>query len=519
MIKKVISEVIKEANRQPFLFIGSGFSKRYLDLENWEELLRKFALEFSEDDFKYDSYANEIIEKDYYGKQPKIASLLEKDYNRAVLNDLKFKEFRNKYSTEIRSGISAFKIAIAKHLKNIDFKILKNNNNTEIVELKKMSIRNIAGIITTNYDLFLENIFPDYQVYVGQEELIFSDIFEVGEIYKIHGSVIEPNSIIITSEDYQKFEKKSAYLIAKILTIFLEYPIIFIGYSIQDKNIQNILKSISTCLSQEKLDKLKKRFIFVEYNPTQEKIDDFSTKFENGNVLSMTRISTNNFLDIYQGINLNPAKYSPKVLRTLKKEIYSLVETENPKGKIVATGFDTIEKFNDDMELIASLGVACRHGHLIKANQIYEDLVFDNQYFNPKLMLEEYLPSLLKNNSGGLPMYKYIKEEPTLLFERVKEHFMAKKRIEDFLNAQLINSKKNYRNNLKEFTIDEIIKKEGEENAFKKIYFLEENEIDVTKLESYLKSQFKTLKFDSELKIDSELKRLVRIYDFLKYKN
>ena len=96
---------------------------------------------------------------------------------------------------------------------------------------------------------------------------------------------------------------------------------------------------------------------------------------------------------------------------------------------------------------------------------------------------------------------------------------MAKKRIEDFLNAQLINSKKNYRNNLKEFTIDEIIKKEGEENAFKKIYFLEENEIDVTKLESYLKSQFKTLKFDSELKIDSELKRLVRIYDFLKYKN
>lgn len=41
----------------------------------------------------------------------------------------------------------------------------------------------------------------------------------------------------------------------------------------------------------------------------------------------------------------------------------------------------------------------------IKAEQLYEDIVFDNQYFNPELVVEEYLPELLKNNSGGLPMY------------------------------------------------------------------------------------------------------------------
>ncbi|MDY3059622.1 MAG: SIR2 family protein [Fusobacterium sp.] len=512
MIEKVINDIIKKVNRQPFLFIGSGFSKRYLGIENWEELLRKIATNFSENEFKYDSYANEISEKDYYGKQPKIASLIERDYNKAILEEEKFRNFREKFSTEIRAGISAFKIAIAEHFKKIDYNILEKNNNAELLELKKMSVRNVAGIITTNYDLFIEKLFKDYQVYVGQEELIFSDIFEIGEIYKIHGSAMDPSSIIITSEDYKKFEDKSAYLISKILTIFLEYPIIFLGYSIQDKNIQNILKAISTCLSQEKLDKLKERFIFVEYNIKEEKVSEFLSKFENGNEISMTKISTNDFLKIYHAINLNPAKLNPRVLRTLKKEIYSLAETENPKSKIKTAGLDTIEKFDDSIEIIASLGIACKHGHLIKAEQIYEDLIFDNQYFNPKLMLEEYLPSLLKNNSGGLPMYKYIKEEPTLIFEKVKEHFLAKTTINNFLNSQLIKTKINYRNTLKNFNIDEIIEREGKEAAYKKIYFLEKNEIDLDKLEVYLKSIFK------DYFPDSELKRLIRIFDFLKYK-
>jgi hypothetical protein len=33
-------------------------------------------------------------------------------------------------------------------------------------------------------------------------------------------------------------------LAAKILIIFLEHPVIFLGYSISDKNIENVLKAI-----------------------------------------------------------------------------------------------------------------------------------------------------------------------------------------------------------------------------------------------------------------------------------
>ncbi len=89
----------------------------------------------------------------------------------------------------------------------------------------------------------------------------------IAEIYKIHGSVQNPESIVINKADYQKFYDKGKYLAAKLMTIFMEYPIIFIGYSISDSDIQAILSDVVECLPLDKIETLQKRFIFVEYNP------------------------------------------------------------------------------------------------------------------------------------------------------------------------------------------------------------------------------------------------------------
>ena len=94
----------------------------------------------------------------------------------------------------------------------------------------------------------------------------------IAEIYKIHGSVQNPESIVINKADYQKFYDKGKYLAAKLMTIFMEYPIIFIGYSISDSDIQAILSDAGTIRKYElsilnpKIETLQKRFIFVEYN-------------------------------------------------------------------------------------------------------------------------------------------------------------------------------------------------------------------------------------------------------------
>lgn len=510
-MQEIIKDTIQKSGHHPFLFIGSGMSKRYMNTEKWDELLRYFCVEFSNDEFKYDEYATCVEEKDYYGQQPAIASLLERDYNKAVFSDARFSSFKLENKELIQRKTSPFKIAVSKHLLNAKF----DEHDDEIKLLRKLAQRSVSGIITTNYDTMLEQIFRGYRTYVGQEELIFANLSGIGEIYKIHGSVMNPESIVITSKDYKDFEEKSAYLIAKILTIFLEYPIIFLGYSLQDRNIQNILKTISSCLSQEKLDVLKERLIFIDFS-NREDISELSFQYENGNVIRMIRVSTEDYISLYNTIYSVKAKYSPKVLRQLRKDIYELASNEQPTGKIVATGFETLDEIDNDTNFILGVGIQ-KVGHLVKAEQIYEDIVLDNQYFNPVLVVEEYLPELLKNNSGGLPMYKYLKDYEGSLFERVKENSLKYTTIDSFLNRQLRMQKVNYRKSVQTYSVETIIEMEGEETAYRRLIFLEENEIDIEEMGKYLRKIIRN-KTPDILKNNSELKRLIRIYDLIRYK-
>lgn len=510
-IKAIIEEAIRTTGHHPFLFIGSGLSKRYMDTEKWDELLRKFCTEFSGNEYQYDIYANKVEEEDYYGQQPAIAYLLEKDFNNEVLTADKYFDFRERHKDELKNKVSALKIAISEYLSECRIP----EDNEELKLLEKLAKRNISGVITTNYDNLLEYLFPKFDKYVGQEELIFANITGIGEIYKIHGAVTEPSSLVLTSKDYEDFEAKSTYLISKLLTIFLEYPIIFFGYSLNDRNIRNIFSSISNCLSQEKLDTLKNRLIFVEYSE-HDKISDFLMQFENGNSVKMNCISTKDFSKIYNAILSVKSKYNPSVLRCLRKDIYELANSSKPTERIVATGFENLDDINEAKQFILGVGVA-KNGHMIKAEQLYEDIVFDNQYFNCDLVIEEYLPDLLKNNSGGLPMYKYLKDYQKEIFERVKDNVLKYTDIDKFLNEQLRKQKVSYHKTYPSLSVKRVIEIEGEEQAYRKLIFLNEDEIDCSELLSYLQSYLKK-NTPKALNGNSELKRLIRMYDLLKYK-
>lgn len=509
--ERLIKNSIQITGHQPFLFVGSGLSKRYMNTEKWDELLRVFCTEFSDNEFQYDVYANEVDKRDYYGMQPAIAMLLEKDYNHAVLTSDKYIQFRNQHKKQLQQNVSALKIAVAEHLEKVNFE----EDNDEIVLLRKLGKRGISGVITTNYDSMLESLFSGFSTYVGQEELIFSELAGIGEIYKIHGSIKNPMSLVLTSKDYAEFEEKSAYLIAKLLTTFMEYPIIFLGYSLGDKNIRNIFETISKCLSQEKLDLLKNRLIFVEYSNV-EKISEFSMQFENGNSVRMNCISTKNFIKIYEAISESESKYNPSILRHLRRDIYELANSTKPTDKIVATGFENLDDIEKIDKFVLGVGVV-KNGHMIKAEQLYEDVIFDNQYFNPTLVIEEYLPELLKQNSGGLPMHKYIKEYQGEVFERVKENVLKYTTVDHFLNQQLRSQKVNYHKTYGQLSVKKIIQQEGFDTAYKKLIFLEEDEIVVEDLYTYLYKFIKE-KTSQCLKDNPELKRLIRIYDLVKYK-
>ena len=188
-IKSELSKILQSHIGGAFLFIGSGFSRRYLGLEDWEGLLTKFCKT---------KYPFTYYKTSANGNLAKAAELLANDFHDIWWNDDSYSENRNKYNIFNKDKTSALRIEISHYLKNIE------TNSTEKYkkEIESLKELNVDGIITTNWDTFLENIFPDYKVYIGQQELLFSSPQEVGEIYKIHGCSSNPNSLVLTEQDY-----------------------------------------------------------------------------------------------------------------------------------------------------------------------------------------------------------------------------------------------------------------------------------------------------------------------------
>ena len=61
--KKDLSEHFKKFSASPFLFVGSGMSRRYLNTENWEDLLKKFCTLIDENYTKIRSQADGDLTK------------------------------------------------------------------------------------------------------------------------------------------------------------------------------------------------------------------------------------------------------------------------------------------------------------------------------------------------------------------------------------------------------------------------------------------------------------------------
>jgi hypothetical protein len=99
--------------------------------------------------------------------------------------------------------------------------------------------------------------------------------------------------MVLTDADYKDFNARNAYLAAKLLTIFLEHPVIFIGYSLTDDNIINILTAIAACMRTENLEKLQDHLIFVEWRPKGDPEFGSTAITIDHKIIQITKINTN----------------------------------------------------------------------------------------------------------------------------------------------------------------------------------------------------------------------------------
>lgn len=514
-----IQEVINKFNTTPFLFLGSGITRRYLNLPDWRGLLEHFAKEVRDDDFAYSAYENKAKTMECpVGLMPKIAELIQKDYDAKWFDNESIRTGDGETIEQVKAGVSPFKTEVAAYIKrNCNINLAYQD---EIEKLSEISERSIAGVITTNYDTFLEDRFQGFKKYVGQEQLIFSALQGVAEIYKIHGSVEDPDSIIINETDYQKFEAKCMYLAAKLMTIFIEYPIIFMGYSISDNNIQNILKSIVNCLTPDQIRKLENRFVFVEFEEgiTTEKVTPYTIMID-GIPLTMSKITLSKFLPLYTAIGNKRAELPVRILRRLKQELYSYIVTNTPTATLRVASIDDERVADDDMVLavgrVDQLGLRGLSG--ITGNEWYRDVVIGDFLFTADELLEHAYPVLIKQNSNRLPVNKYLAAAQKK-FPECEE--LAKRLVLDEIIPKSI--LKNRGSLVGYSSVQEIWNSEYPkiERAVRLISQLPESKLDVKELEDILYTLFNNDRdiLENLTPLDrSNIRRLILMYDYLKW--
>jgi hypothetical protein len=131
--------------------------------------------------------------------------------------------------------------------------------------LRALADLNFPVVITTNYDQLFEQALrqagknPFVSVYKKNEvHEEMTDELPLGEdpkpdrpfLFKIHGDIDKPESIVITDEDYIQFvlrmsDKQDYHPVPEVVRYHLrKWPTLFIGYSLRDYNLRLLFKTL-----------------------------------------------------------------------------------------------------------------------------------------------------------------------------------------------------------------------------------------------------------------------------------
>lgn len=519
--QKDIAELLNKKKTAPFLFVGSGVSRRYLNAPTWKELLSKFA----------PNHFNSYVTKSTTRKYPEVARMIASDVNEELWNLPETDPFALRFKDQCVKLCSALRFRIKEYLERLatidsdDFEHIKE-------ELELLKQLKVDGVVTTNWDLFLESTFSKFKTYIGQNGLLTSSTHSIGEIYKIHGCISKPESMILTDEDYDEFNRKNPILAAKLLTIFTEHPIIFIGYSLSDENIKDILTTLLSCYDPESIEKLKENLIFIEWDEDPKCTPEILTQSilldRASNIwIPITKVRTHYYSPIYKAINQFERQIPAHLLRAFKDQFYQIITTENPEKKIYVASSEQIEDGDfSDVEFVCGFGVIANHSDAgfegYDISHILDDYFIEDKKFDRDKLISITIAGI----SGYIPVYKYFSTFSTEEVERllrIKYNKPKYKKIEPINQKQSKNKNKNkdgyrgYKLAAKGKTFKDIIEQEDLKKALLIIPFVNKtsNE-DLEELYLYLQKAY--IKDKDMLKLNSNFRKCVAHYDYLKYK-
>ncbi len=219
----------------------------------------------------------------------------------------------------------------------------------------------------------IEQILDGYESIVGSNVLKYN-LNAYGEVYHIHGSVVDPTTMVLVESDYKDWDKNSKYFASKLLTYFAEHPIFIFGYALSDPNVRTVLGDIGRYVADET--GLIGNVIQVIWHPEQdweESETEFAIESE-GFQFRIRVLHVNSLLNIFESLharhellNVNPA-----IVRALAARVMQLTRRDIPNGNI-EVDYKTLEHAATGDNLPAMLGltlannVNMQHPHLLSA--------------------------------------------------------------------------------------------------------------------------------------------------------
>lgn len=239
------------------MFIGAGFSKAVIGDEdqpalNWFELIAT-ASKALKIDLPSD---NALIGVSL----PELATLLCKKLS--VTEGMSYDEAKSLFKNKICD--------LANWLPN----------DKQTSDFRKIfDIINPAWVITTNYDLVLETILTGKSKSISPINYL-SAPKNIIPVYHIHGTRLDPDSIVITQEDYIPLFRPNEYRQSKLSMTIRESTTLVLGYNLGDMNVLSALdwsKNIYTSQNEYPYEIVQ---AFWTDTPKEEPYRD-----ENGNII------------------------------------------------------------------------------------------------------------------------------------------------------------------------------------------------------------------------------------------
>ncbi|MPM33730.1 hypothetical protein SDC9_80308 [bioreactor metagenome] len=350
------------------------------------------------------------------GYLPRLATELQLFLNDQFRNDrIQEKDlFNDDEMSQYRKHIDAVKILASSEFFNLTLKddaTLKE----ELSYFKKLADI-IPCVITTNYDTFLEEhvLEGKFNVYSRVSDYYLSNSQGIGEVYKIHGTCKDPSTIIINEDDYLNFNDNSKIVSAKLLSTLCDYPMIILGYSLDDPDVKNILDDLVSSLENDKLREIEKNIIYVSYDPRMTGFVRETINFDNrGKRLSISSIRTNNFGAIFKELSCMEASISPSTVRKIRQVVKKIIISGKSTGERYKTiGIDDIT--NEDADKLVVVITDKNNARVLDEIPIYStetmvsSILDGNSKFDPNAVVDYFLRSKRFKKTEYVPIFHFI---------------------------------------------------------------------------------------------------------------